>query len=133
MRSSDHARLAGLPALVFAFLTIACGGAGAPPAGSGIEGMVTIGPLCPVQREDLPCPDRPFEATIVIEDQDGNEVARVDSDRDGRFRILLAPGRYSLVPQGPNPRLPPYAEEQQIEVTPDTFTQVTIRYDSGIR
>ena len=133
MRSSDPARLAGPLALVFAFLTIACGGAGAPPAGSGIEGMVTIGPLCPVQREGIPCPDKPFEATIVVEDHGGNEVARVDSDRDGRFRVLLAPGRYSLVPQEPNPRVPPYAEEQQIEVTPDAFTQVTIQYDSGIR
>jgi hypothetical protein len=103
-----------------------------PSAGSGIEGLVTIGPMCPVEREDSPCPDQPYEATIVIDDAEGHEVRRVTSDAAGRFRVALPPGTYMLVPEVPESRLP-YAGEQTVEVTAGRYTQVTIEYDSGIR
>ncbi len=102
-------------------------------AASGIEGLVTIGPMCPVMQEDTPCPDQPFQATIVIEDEGGDEVATVESAEDGSFRIELAPGSYTLIPQSPNPGAPPHAGEQQVEVEAGAFTEVTIQYDSGIR
>jgi hypothetical protein len=103
-----------------------------PGADSGIEGLVTIGPMCPVEIEGQPCPDQPYEATIVIEDAGGDEVARVTSDADGRFRLTLEPGTYTLVPQSPASRLP-YAGEQSTEIVSGEYTQVTIAYDSGIR
>jgi hypothetical protein len=112
---------------------VACAGAGVTPTDSGIEGLVTIGPICPVLREDTPCPDEPFQATIVVEDRDGDEVTRVDSDESGRFRVNLAPGRYNLVPQSPNPVSLPFASEQEVEVRAGHFAQITIAYDSGIR
>ena len=108
-------------------VSLALGGA------AGIEGLVTIGPMCPVLRVDTPCPDQPFETTIVVETEDGDEVATVHSGADGRFQITLTPGRYTLVPQSPNPGGPPMAGEQVIEVEVGSFTQVTIQYDSGIR
>ena len=125
--------LASLLALGLGVLMVACAGAEVTPTDSGIDGLVTIGPICPVLREDTPCPDEPFLATIVIEDESGNGVTRVDSDESGRFRLNLAPGRYILVPQSPNPGAPPFASEQEVEVRADAFTQVTIAYDSGIR
>ncbi len=103
------------------------------PSGAGIARLVTIGPMCPVMREDVPCPDQPFQATIVVQDEDGVEVTRVESGEDGRFQVYLAPGRYILVPQLPNPGVPPSAEEQSIEVRAGAFTEATIQYDSGIR
>ena len=39
-----------------------------PPLGSGVRGLVTIGPMCPVIQKGVPCPDLPFSATIVVED-----------------------------------------------------------------
>ena len=81
-------RLATLlvPLLAFALIAATCDGA--TTATSGIEGNVTIGPMCPVVQADSPCPDQPYAATIVIENTDGTEVGRTQSSDDGRFRIL---------------------------------------------
>ena len=100
---------------------------------SGIEGMVTIGPICPVMQKGVPCLDLPFSAKIVIEDDVGTEVGSVVSGDDGAFQIELDPGSYVLVPESPNPAAPPMAEEQAVEVMEDAFTKVLIQYDSGIR
>ncbi|MFQ5382319.1 MAG: hypothetical protein ACE5EF_11980, partial [Dehalococcoidia bacterium] len=54
---------------------------------SGIFGLVTKGPMCPVAREDQPCPDEPHEAALVVLDEAGAEVARVDSTADGSYAL----------------------------------------------
>src|SRR5215510_9172196 len=74
---------------------------------SGIEGEVSIGPMCPVVRPDRPCPDKPFEASIQIQDQDNQgDHLTVRSGKDGRFRVKLSPGKYRLTPISPNPSAP---------------------------
>jgi hypothetical protein len=100
---------------------------------SGIQGMVTIGPICPVVQPGVPCPDLPFSAKIIIEDETGVQVASVVSKDDGTFQIDLDAGNYILVPESPNPGVPPTASEQAVEVVTDTYTAVVIQYDSGIR
>ena len=105
-----------------------------PPAKeSGVKGLVTIGPMSPVLQQGVPCPDLPFGATIVVEDEDGTEIASVVSGDDGTFQMELAAGAYVLVPQAPNPGAPPFAGEVAIEVLEAAFTEVLIQYDSGIR
>lgn len=122
-----------LPLLVLAsVLTAATCSDNGTSVNSGIEGTVTIGPMCPVERPDSPCPDQPYAATIVIKDSDGHEVARAKSGEDGRFSVALAPGSYTLVPQSPASRLP-YASEQQVEVRYGVYKHVEVQYDSGIR
>ena len=54
-------------------------------ATSGITGVVLIGPMCPVMREDAPCPDQPFAATLLIRDSQGRELCTVSSGDAGRF------------------------------------------------
>lgn len=104
-----------------------------PPNESGIRGLVTIGPMCPVLQKGVPCPDLPFSAKIVIETGMGAEVASVVSGDDGMFQIELDPGSYVLVPESPNPGAPPIAQEQAVEVIEGGFTEVLVHYDSGIR
>jgi hypothetical protein len=120
---------------LLAALAIACNGGGYSGGsdGSGVEGTVTIGPMCPVVTEDTPCPDEPYEATIVVEDESGDEVTTARSGEDGRFRVSLAPGTYTLVPQSPDAGGPPFAEEQRVEVLEGAYTHVSVSYDSGIR
>jgi hypothetical protein len=130
MRSS--LRLAPLLLLAIALIAATCDNGSTPKPNSGIEGTVTIGPMCPVERPDSPCPDQPYAATIVINDSGGDEVGRAKSGEDGRFRVALAPGSYTLVPQSPASRLP-YASEQQVKVRDGAYTHVDIQYDSGIR
>ncbi len=116
----------------FALIAAQCDGNGSPPT-SGIEGLVTIGPMCPVEHVDTPCPDKPYQATIVVEDGQGDEVARVETGEDGRFSVALSPGTYTLVPQWPNEGGPPSAAEQQVVVRDGEYAHVDIQYDSGIR
>ena len=117
------------PSLLLALALAACGG-GNTPAG-GIEGQVTIGPMCPVIQVGTPCPDQPYQATITVLDTNGNQVAQFQSDAQGRFRAPLAPGVYTLRPESPDHFT--RAGEQTVTVTSGQFTQVTIAYDSGIR
>ena len=101
---------------------------------SGIFGEVTIGPTCPVIREDSPCPDRPFKAEMVVEDVNTKEaIATIRTDSEGRFRVPLPPGEYYLHPVDPNPGLPPTGKGLSVTVLPGEYTHVSVEYDSGIR
>lgn len=103
-----------------------------PTMTSGIAGLVTIGPMCPVVTLDNPCPDRPFAATILVQDAEGRTVCETASGEDGRFTIGLAPGAYQLVPVNGAAGLP-YAMPQLVTVEPGRYIEVTVSYDSGIR
>lgn len=124
-------RLLVLAAL--AVIVAACGATPSPPEDSGIDGIVFIGPLCPVVQEGVPCPDAPYEASIRVQRPSGEVVATVRAAKDGRFRVNLAPGEYVLEPLPPNEGAPPYASPVTVEVDAHVFTPVTISYDSGIR
>ena len=103
-----------------------------PTAGtSGIEGQAFVGPNCPVVQQGQPCPNKPYQATITINDPENRMVAQVHTDSEGRFKIPLEPGEYILHPESPN--MLPFAKDQTFTVETDKFTQVTITYDSGIR
>ena len=101
-----------------------------PDADQGIEGIVFIGPQCPVPSEEDPCPDLPYAAILVVR-HDGDRVTSVQSDEDGRFRVGLAPGTYRIVPENGDPF--PVATPQDVIVAEGTYTSVTITYDTGIR
>lgn len=106
-------------------------GTTAIPAGtSGIEGQVTIGPMCPVVMLNDPCPDQPYQATVDVLDASGKQVAQFQSDAQGRFKVALAPGVYTIRPQRAGIARAP---QQDVTVIAGQFTPVEIVYDSGIR
>ena len=114
----------------FALVTAAC----APTTASfdsGIEGQVTIGPLCPVMREDNPCPDQPYQAALTVQTTNGEKVTQFTTDKDGRFRASLPPGAYVLHPESPG--IMPHAADIPFSVKAGEFTRVDVAYDSGIR
>src|ERR671924_1009290 len=114
-----------------ALLVSACGSQ--PATGSsGIEGTVTVGPTCPVERVASPCPDRPISRGVSVRDGAGREVAHVTSGADGRFRVALAPGTYSLVGES-NGSILPRPIPTKASVREGQYTHVEVRYDSGIR
>jgi hypothetical protein len=102
---------------------------------SGIEGQVSIGPICPVERPDQLCPDKPLAASIEIQNQDDpDHNLTIRSGEDGRFRVKLAPGKYKFTPMAPNPGSPLHAPgPQSVTVESGKYAHVTIKYDSGIR
>jgi hypothetical protein len=104
-----------------------------PPEGAtGIAGMVTIGPTCPVERPESPCADRPYQARLTFSRlSDGSPVASVESAADGRFFAALPPGSYRVVGESAGPM--PHAVEQTAEVVQGRVTSIQVKYDSGIR
>jgi hypothetical protein len=111
----------------------ACGTQPAAPPGTGIQGLVQVGPTCPVERINSPCPPHPIAATVVVRDGAGAEVMRFTSGADGRFTVDLRPGTYSLtgLTNGSSPL--PRPIPTSVTVTQGTYTAVNVEYDSGIR
>lgn len=99
---------------------------------SGLRGMVTLGPMCPVVRLDQPCPDRPYSATLVVRDMAGRLVTRVTSGADGAFILPLPVGAYVLESDTSASRLPSTGS-YRFTVEPDHWTTLEVRFDTGIR
>ena len=80
--------------------------------------------------EGSPCPDLPWEGTVVAADVPSGDEFTVET-ADGRFRLLLAPGTYVLsIRAGSSP---PSAKPQTVLVEPGSFADVVISVDTGIR
>jgi len=100
-------------------------------AESGVEGQVSIGPMCPLVQPGQPCSDQPYQATLTVNGQDGRRITQFQTDQQGHFKVSLKPGSYILHPESPN--VMPMAAEQVFGVISGQFTQLTVQYDSGIR
>jgi hypothetical protein len=119
-----------VPVLV-ALALAACGGEGEGDATSGIRGRALAGPQCPVEIQGSPCPDVPFQGTVIATDVATGDASTVETDTDGRFELALPPGTYevSIVSESP----PPFAKPQTVEVEPGAFATITVAVDTGIR
>jgi hypothetical protein len=117
--------------LLVALAVASCGGAGAGAGTSGIRGQALSGPHCPVEVEGSPCPDLPWEGTVIAIDTETGEEFAVVTDGDGRFELALAPGTYevSIVSESS----PPFAKPQTVTVEPGSFTEIVVSVDTGIR
>jgi len=100
---------------------------------SGIEGYVTLGPICPgpVTVGDLNCHDKPYEAKISVMDSNNHLITRFETEEAGYFKVNLYPGTYILHPESGDPL--PFASDQTVIVTDTQYTPVSIQYDTGIR
>ncbi len=104
-----------------------------PHAESGVRGVVTLGPLCPVLRAGHPCPDRPLQATLLLVDAAGDEVARTTSGADGAYWLPAPGGNYTLAPQPLGGQPLPSAGSAAVSIRNGHWTELAVSYDSGIR
>jgi hypothetical protein len=102
---------------------------------SGIEGQAVIQPVRPGPvREGHPPSKAAYQTTLVVyAENDGHEVARVDTGADGRFKVSLPPGRYIIGPPRDSQRRLPRGMEVAVEVLAGRHTTVTVTFDSGMR
>jgi hypothetical protein len=111
----------------------ACPG-GSVGADGYVEGHITIGPFCPVERPGVPCPVPPEAYTsrsVVIFASDGyTEVKRFALDTNGNYKIVLAPGEYyaQIQPAGIGP-----GEKKFFSVVSSETITVDFNIDTGIR
>ncbi len=104
-----------------------------PTSTSGIIGNVTEGPMCPgpVPIGNNPCPDQPYQATFTILNAGNVQVAQIQSDANGYFKIELPPGTYTLHPLMTS--IYPRAGDLTVVFNPGEYIQVTIQFDTGMR
>ncbi|MET8762901.1 hypothetical protein [Lentzea sp. NPDC004782] len=119
---------------VLVLLAAGCGQQPAAPRDSGVEGTTMVDGGCPPARDAPPCPDKPLSARLKVTRAGSDEaVATVTSGEDGRFRIALAPGDYTLHPANLAGTPLPIAQPVPVHVDANRFTTVEVAFDSGIR
>jgi phosphatidate phosphatase APP1 len=84
-----------------------------------------------VEVEGSPCPDVPYEGTVVATDAATGDAFTVETDAQGRFELPLAPGTYEVSIESESQ--PPFAKPQTVTVEQGAFAEITVTVDTGIR
>lgn len=118
-------------------LAAACGGrTGEAPPRSGVTGLVHLGPQCPVELADQPCPDRPAAGvTVIVSEQlageahaAGRPVGQAVTDDEGRFEIAVEAGDYVVTAEAGM-----WCELMDARVDASGYVEVDVPCDTGIR
>lgn len=100
---------------------------------SGIEGVVTIGPVCPVERipPDPKCADRPYQAHLKIVNLGGDTVASFTTEANGTYHVELPAGFYTV--ENASTSVMPTLMPTPIRVIEGSVSLLNLTFDSGIR
>jgi hypothetical protein len=101
--------------------------------GTGIEGEITFGPTQggPI-RPGIPSSKPLANATFVVENEKGAEVASFTTDDQGQFRVPLTPGHYTVSKEGKKYGIGHYGPFDVV-VLAGRMTKVEWECDTGIR
>jgi len=123
------------PIILVLLVMAACFSSGQTQSGSGtgIEGVITFGPTQagPI-RADTPGSKPLANTTFVVEDEKGAQVASFTTDDQGRFRVPLAPGHYTLSKEGKKRGIGHFGPFP-VDVLAGQMTKVAWECDTGIR
>jgi hypothetical protein len=100
-----------------------------------VEGMVLLGPTCPVERDppEPGCGDRPYSTELEAVPASGRgDAVRFHSEGDGSFTVPLPPGNYTIR-SASNAQQPPTCSSPEFMVVADATVRVDVSCDSGIR
>jgi hypothetical protein len=120
-------------ALLCALISITTLGATptASPLPSGIEGVILISPSHPgPARIDQPNAAPAPNVTFVVMKADAR-ITSLTTDAEGRFRVALPPGHYTVLREDPGARIGHWRFE--VDVKPGEVTTVRWTADSGMR
>jgi hypothetical protein len=115
--------------LVLVASLAACARHAETPSG-GIEGTVTAGPTCPVERAGSPCPLAPWTGTVRATAADG-ATYEASTNASGAYRLPLPDGTYSVTPVVGNG--PPTASPVSVTIAGATMRTLDLQVDTGIR
>ena len=100
-----------------------------------IEGTVTAGPQCPVERDppDPACADQPVVGAVIgISPQGSGTISHPITDELGRYFATLPPGSYVIEPQ-PVEGLLGTPGVVEVTIESGATTVLELQYDTGIR
>jgi hypothetical protein len=120
-----------LPVLVSLFGSVMVAAA-QPGSGTGIEGSISISPAQPgPTRQGVP-DSRPLPKTSFVVKQGDRIVTSFETDDEGRFRVLLPPGHYTISKKDRKSTIGSFGPFEA-EVTAGNMISVNWTCDSGIR
>lgn len=103
---------------------------------SGVEGLITYGPTCPVQHNppEPGCADKPYKTDMTASGEASPQIVKYfSSGTDGKFRISLTPGKYIIASADTKGGLFGARFSQEVTVEKNKYTQINFTVDSGIR
>lgn len=107
-----------------------------PTNNSGVKGVVTLGPTCPVERipPDPTCAPKGYKTTIQVisvGNPNSTPFATTKTNASGEYSVSLPPGKYDLQPVGGN--ILPRCETKEVTVVKNIVQEVNLTCDTGIR
>jgi hypothetical protein len=99
-------------------------------AKSGLRGTVTLFPATPVCIEGELC-SQPAANALLVFRRDGRVAARVETRTDGTYRVILAPGRYSVI--APQYRRGTGVTPRKVLVPRGRIARIDLEIDTGIQ
>lgn len=100
---------------------------------TGVEGVITIAPSHPGPiKKDMPSSGPFANVTFAVQNQAGLAIASFTTDEEGRFRVFVPPGHYT-VSRNNGKSGPGYFGPFDIDVSAGKMTTVEWRCDSGMR
>ena len=103
-----------------------------PGSETGIEGVVTIGPIRPGPAvEGMPNSAPLMNTTFVVENEKGMVTSFTTGDQ-GRFRVSLAPGHYTVFLKRKKQGIGNYGPFD-VDVVVGRMTKVQWECDTGMR
>lgn len=100
-------------------------------ADTGIEGVISVGPV-PNGPSTVGGSKPLAHTTFVVLSESKNVITSFTTDDHGHFRILLAPGHYSVSRKDAQPKVGRFGPFE-INVAADRVTNVAWTCDSGMR
>lgn len=97
---------------------------------TGLQGVVTIGPVVPGCSSNC---ETSVQATFTVE-RDARVVGTFRSDTRGMYTVSLAPGTYSIRPVSGGPIPFPEVQVKQVRVLPRSgLTARDLSFSTGLR
>ena len=110
---------------------VLAGSAAARTSSSGLWGVVMRGPTTPVCTAEEPC-SAPAKGVTLVFWRNGQPVGRATTNADGRYRLALGPGVYS-VHTGTAQSIGRRLEPTRAQVLSGRYKRLDFSIDTGIR
>ncbi len=103
-----------------------------PSSGTGIAGQILISPVQGGPTREGVSDSKPLSNTPFVVQQGARSVASFETDDQGRFRVLLQPGHYTISKKDGKSGVGSFGPFE-VDVTAGQMKSVQWNCDSGIR
>lgn len=103
-----------------------------PNPESGIEGVITIGPIHGGPMREGEPNSRPFPNAAFVVRRGTAEVASFETDADGKYRVALPPGQYEVLARNQTSKIGHWGPFP-VDISAGKWTRADFTCDSGMR